>query len=677
MATHRRTFLTGRGIAIRAGGAPGPEAPAGAVRGPGYRELTRGAEYREIDLFSGTMHYWRLDRADWGACLEAMKRLGLFIVDTPIPWGVHERNAGGYDWSKERDLAAFLDQVSRAGMYAMVRPGPCVGGELAHAGLPARVLSRRDHLALTAGGMPVWLPAMPRMFPLPSHASALFRDEVAAWFGAVGEIVAPRLAPDGPVIAVQTGHEAELLARLGPFEHDYHPDALAWWHALGHGEPPRAWDPDDAERCAAWVQFREVYLARTLDWLGAALDAASVRGIARIHDLPWADPGTAGLPGSTDVQAALGPDSAGGMRISHRVLAYETWRRRALYLAGAAEPLPYAQEVPVGGPAWSVPIPDAGTGAGMDPQSSMLGLLAAGVRGLGLSMAVARDRWYGAPISEQGTLRDHAGWLQRLLAALAEVGWTGLRRETPVAVIACRVDAGFALASSVAGPMLPLLDAAIGPGLRHGAALGRDADAMAQRSWLEAVERALALAQVPYVIVDQECPVERLARFRAVVVPTLDRVPRATWRRLRALANRGVVVVLGPGKPTRDEHGRSLGSDGALPTRAGLIRRESIDDLEGLADDLAELAGELPDAVADLWLAAEQADVDCSLFVDQAGAPRVLFVGNRADEDVIADVIVPGGTVLVEPLTDHELMVEGDTVDIALEPQQVRMFLIG
>lgn len=632
------------------------------------------------------MHYWRLDRADWGACLEAMKQLGLSIVDTPIPWGVHERHAGRYDWSKERDLAAFLDQVGRAGMYAMIRPGPCVGGELAHAGLPARVLARRECLALNAAGVPVWLPALPRMFPLPSHASAVFQDEVAAWFAAVGEIVAPRLAPEGPVIAVQTGHEAELLARLGPFEHDYHPDALAWWHALDRGEPPRAWAPDDADlagRCAAWIQFREVYLARTLGWLSAALDAAGVRGVARIHDLPWADPGTAGLPGPSAVQAALGPDGTGGMRTSHRVLDYETWRRRALFVAGAAQPLPYVQDVPVGGPAWSVPVPDTGAGAGMDPQSSVLGLLAAGVRGLGLSMAVERDRWYGAPISEVGTPRGHARWLQRLLAALAEVGWTGLQRETPVAVIACRVDAAFALASSAAGPMLPLLDAVLGPGLRHGAAVGRDAGALAQRRWLEAVERALALAQVPYVIVDQECPIERLARFRAVVMPTLERVPRATWQRLHALAGRGVVVVLGPDKPTRDEHGRALGSDGALPARAGLIRNESIADLEGLADDLAELAGELPDAVADLWLAAEQADVDCSLFVDQAGDARVLFVGNRADEEVTADVIVPRGTVLVEPLTGQAFTAAGadvdggDVVDIGLEPQQVRMFFIG
>lgn len=672
MATSRRTFLTGRGIAIRLTGAQALGRPVDAHGRPHpgpHGRADHDTSYTELDLVSGAVHYWRLDRADWRACLTAMKQLGLRIVDTPIPWGVHERRAGRHDWSKERDLAAFLDQVARAGMYAIVRPGPHAGGELTGDALPARIRARAELLALSGRGTPVWIPAAPRMFPLPSHAAAGFQEEVGAWYAAVGEIVAPRLAPDGPVVAVQLGHEAQMLDRVGAFEHDYHPDALAWWREhSGHDEAPRAWDAADAARCVDWIMFREVYLARTMRWLGEAMDRAGVHGIVRFHGLPWTDPGRIDLPG---VQAALGTNGSAGMRVDARAVGYETCRRRALYLVGSADPLPIASDVPAGGPAWGVPALEPTPE--ISQQSLLLGLLAAGVRGFDLHMAVERDRWYGAPISEVGETREPTPWIQRLLAALADVEWTGLRRDVPIALIAARADARFAAATSTLGPMLPLLRTLTGSALFHGTALGRDAGAADQRRWMEAVERALAVAQVPYVIVDETCAVEHLARFRAVVVPTIDRVRRDTWRNLHALAGHGKIVIVGPGKPTRDERGQPLGADATLPAKAGMIRTASADDLEGLADDLAAVAGDLPD----LWITAEQTDVDCSVFVDGGGVARVLFVGNRGGGDITADVLVPAGTVLIDPLGDEELTagVEG-TVDVPLAPQQVRMFVI-
>jgi beta-galactosidase len=44
----------------------------------------------EVPLHSGAMHYWRLERDAWRPGLEEIKNLGLPIVDTYVPWGVHE-----------------------------------------------------------------------------------------------------------------------------------------------------------------------------------------------------------------------------------------------------------------------------------------------------------------------------------------------------------------------------------------------------------------------------------------------------------------------------------------------------------------------------------------------------------------------------------------------------------
>lgn len=663
METHRRSFLTERGIAVRQPDAGNGEPAAALHRRP--HGVPAGNGYTELDLIAGAVHYWRLDRADWRACLTAVKQLGIDIVQAVVPWSVHERRAGKYDWSKDRDLAGFLDRVDRAGMYAVVCPGPIAGGELGGLGIPARVLGRADLHALTARGTTAWTPAAPRMVPVPSFAASGFRAEVTAWLAAVGEIVAPRLAPDGPVIGVHVGHEAQLVARLGPFEHDYHPEALGWWRELAGDEaPPRAWDPDDAGRCARWMRSREVYLERTLAWLAAALDDAGVRDIVRFHDLPWSEPGTFDLPGA---QAALGAGGLVGMNAGHRAADAATARRRALYLAGSAAPLPFAPRVAVGGPALAVPAP------GDASRDALLALLAAGVRGFGLSMAVERSRWYGAPVSEMGELQEPAGWLGRLLGTLADVEWSRLRRHAPVALVATRADLRFGAASCAAGALGPIAGALLPPGSLAGAALGRDADAVSQQRWVDAVERALCLAQIPYLIVDESCPVERLARFRAVILPTAARVSRDTWQRLHALAGRGTVVVIGPERPARDERDQPLGDAAALPPRVGLIRAGSAEDLDGLADDLGAVAGELPD----VWITAEQTDVDCSLFVDPEGAPQVLFTGNRSPDPVIADVVVPAGTALFDALTDEELGAADDgIVDVPLGPHEVRMFLV-
>jgi beta-galactosidase len=650
--THRRSFLTQRGITV-----------------PGRGEPDREPD-REIDLVCGAIHYWRLDRADWSACLAATRKLGVHVVQVAIPWSVHERGAGKHDFGKARDLAAFLDQVDRNDLHAVVGPGPLVGGELAGAGIPARVLERAELQALTARGTPAWIPMAPRMMPLPSFAARGFQEEVRAWFAAVGAIVAPRLAPDGPVIGVHVGHQAQLVGRLGPYEHDYHPDALRWWHELaGDQAPPRAWDAGDPGRASRWMRFREVYLARTLAWLVAALEDAGVRDIARFHDLPWSEPGAFDLPGA---HAALGPGGVVGMDVDHRPVDAAALRRRALYLVGSGAPLPMAASVAVGAPALGVPIPSDPGDPGEAARRTLLALLAAGVRGFGLSMAVERSRWYGAPVSEVGEPQAAAAWLGRVLGALADVGWTGLRRDVPVAVLVSRADRRFGQASSAAGPLAPIL-AALMPGAPVDSAMAGDAGAIAQQRWLDAVERALCGAQIPYLLVDETCSLDAMARFRLLVAPTGARVDRDTWQRLHALSARGVIVVIGPERPTCDEHDVPLGEAGALPPRVGLIRAGSADDIQGLADDLAGVAGDLADA----WITAEQTGVDCSMFADPDGVPQVLFVGNRRADERIADVIVPEGTMLVDVLTDDELGADADgIVDVSVGPYEVRMFFI-
>src|SRR5205807_1338813 len=92
-----------------------------------------GAEHR---FLSGEVHYWRLDRADWPAVLDAVADLGFEAVSTYVPWVVHD----GGDFEGANDIEAFLALVHERGLKAMVRIGPNGGAELETSGWPRRIL---------------------------------------------------------------------------------------------------------------------------------------------------------------------------------------------------------------------------------------------------------------------------------------------------------------------------------------------------------------------------------------------------------------------------------------------------------------------------------------------------------------------------------------------------------
>jgi beta-galactosidase len=604
---------------------------------------------RHVPFYAGAMHYWRLDPADWPACLAAIASLGLTLVETYVPWGVHEVEAGRYDWKGPCDLRAFLDEAARAGLGVVLRPGPHVNAELTYFGFPERIVRDPDIQARGAHGGPVWLPAPPRAFPVPSYASAKLHEEVADWYAAVTQVIGDRLAPDGPVVAVGVDNEAQMFFRLGAYDHDYHPDAVAWWQREHPelGEAPRAWDPARAAACVAWVRFKARYLAHALGRFAIALDAAGLGGVARYHNAPPGEPWLQSLqPLERAVRGPVGIDVYSPRRDLAKV------RRRGLHLAGTAHPIPLVPEAGCGFVPWLPPIDEPeDLDHGARARDVLIALLAAGARGFDLFMAVDRERYYGAPIDEQGHPRPSAAWIRALTSSLAAIDWPSLRAPARVALVLSRCDYRFAQASSVAEPMTPILLEALGLGPGGLAELGRDDAAVLHRRWFDACADALDAARVPYVIVDEDAPIDRLRGYAAVVAPTLDRVDRGLWRALRTLADEHAVVVYGPHAPTRDELGAPLGDDLAPPRRAGRIRAGSLDDLAGLADDLASLAGDPPAE----WIAERPAGVTATPFADPDGRVRAVAVTSIAARAVSAELVAPPHAAVRDAATGERL----------------------
>ncbi len=665
MASHQRSRFTDSGILVSS------TAPGG------------GTHTTECDVFAGAVAYWALDSRHWSPVLASMRTLGFTAVTVPVPWGIHDRGDQGYDFSGNRDLGVFLDRIAAAGLWAIVRPGPLLEVGVSYAALPERLLQRSDLYAVSGRGGPVWLPSMPRMFPLPSLASTGFHHQIGQWLIAIGEIVGPRSAPYGPVVALEIGGaEVGHVLQCAAYEIDYHPDALVWWREFrllfpnskhdSDDEPPRAWDRAATSTCARWSAFRHHYLRRYLGIMQRAIAAAGLESLPRFSSIPEGNPGHM-IVGS--IQAAI--DGPAALTVGHLPSDRDRVRRRGLLLANSARPLPLASSMAFGSPAMALPIDAA------EQRRSILELLSAGLRGFSLTWAADAPRWHGAPIDTSGVIVPQADWTKRLLRALDDSGWTKLRRYSPVAVVVSRADMRHAMASATAlAPLRTLAHRALAAEFIDDVQLGRDSGALEYQRWLSAVLSALDLNQVPYALVDEDCSEDMLANYAALISPTLDRVDRGLWNRLCSLAQQGQTVVIGPGLPTRDEFEQPL-SIGQLPTRIGRIRADSLTDLDGLADDLLSLAGDL----ADEWIASEQSDVDCSVFYasepspDQAATPsrpRILFVSHRHRRPVRAEVFAPGQAQLTDAVDGSNYTASSQgIIEIPLAPRAVRMFYIS
>src|ERR1700686_3137412 len=86
-----------------------------------------------LPLWAGAMHYWHHSPYTWRAALRAMRAMGLRLVDTYVPWGVHETAPGEYDFGRRDarlNVARFLEMAHEVGLRCVLRPGPHINAEL-------------------------------------------------------------------------------------------------------------------------------------------------------------------------------------------------------------------------------------------------------------------------------------------------------------------------------------------------------------------------------------------------------------------------------------------------------------------------------------------------------------------------------------------------------------------
>jgi hypothetical protein len=103
----------------------------------------------------------------------------------------------------------------------------------------------------------------------------------------------------------------------------------------------------------------------------------------------------------------------------------------------------------------------------------------------------------------------------------------------------------------------------------------------------------------------------------------------------------------------------------------GKIREGSLDDLPGLATDLASLAGELPDA----WTIERPDNVRAFAHANASGTVQVVFVISDAPKPTTAVLLTGDATMLRDPFSGEQIRIAGGRATISLPTRGVRMLL--
>jgi beta-galactosidase len=647
-----------------------------------------------LPLWAGAMHYWRHPPGEWRACLEAMRAMGLRLVDIYVPWGVHETAPGAYDFGERDpalDVAAFLELAHAIGLRCVLRPGPHINAELTFFGLPERIVWDERCQARTPGGHPVVLPIVPVAFPVPSYASDAFLEETSRWYRAVGKAVAHLRWPDGPIVLLQVDNEGALYFRDGQYDQDYHPDAIrafrgflqakyrkslpalrsAWQDetlAFDAVDPPRRFDARETRHLARhvdWAEFHEELLSTAMERMAAALVDAGLDGVPTTHNLPLGESATPLNPARMTAIDLVGLD------YYHRATPAEHWSilRRTTELAcrceGRERPA-FGAEVGAGFPPFFAPLDE------LDSMYALVCAMAYGLRGFNLYMAVERDRWIGAPIDPHGRPRPMAESYRRLLAALDRTAFHTLRRRAPVRLVVPRALRRLARATHAFGPLTPALFNVAGAGWRESVIerdFGLDAPpVIAAEAYLRAFERALHARGVPFAYAGGETVEHSTVGARWIVCASAGGLKPHLVDSLHAAADKGAIITMGPRAPELDGAMRPL----KRPVDVSGFEIEPLDDV-ARAD---VLVGRRIDELGLPTWPTDPIDAHVAVHEDERGVPRVVFVMNPTDRDLVVRVSLAGVGALEDALGGERVARAGGAFEVSVASRVARLMTV-
>lgn len=660
-----------------------------------------------VPLISGAVHYWRLDRKVWGMALDLALEMGFSIVETYIPWSVHEISQGQFDFGTvdpRKDIDAFMHLCEDKGLHLIARPGPHINAELTYFGYPKRIIADAGIQARTSYGTPAILPVFPRMFPVPSYASNRLYGELETYFNALQPILRRHIHPKGCVIAIQSDNEMSHFFRVDPYDLDYCHDAIDLYRTFLRGkyrsigrlndayrsgyrffkeiDPPRRFDAatmEDLPRHLDWAEYKEEYLVRAHKRIVKIQKKLNIKGIPVMHNYPMeANRPPLNIPRTEAAIDIQGVDLYAGKT------DYAFVKRSVLFTAGMSR-LPSFPEFASGCyPCWK-PIDLE------DQRFTTLVTLMFGAKAINFYMLVERERWYGSPITRDGRIReDRFAFYRDLNRILDETGLLGLERECDVILLEGRDYTRLESLTSALSPIsqMFLSMAGIPTGdlcLEDDFGFGGPPQ-IEHRRLFDASLAELSRRSIPFVLGDTEMTLPSLLRYRLAVVNSFAFMDGPAQERLADYVKQGGTLLMGPVVPALDAsmrpctvlkdlavagepEGHGVGSPEVLRAGKGriVLHRGEAGDFPGRTlAPVVEMLGIEPSFKT-------EAPVEWSLF---RGEKTILFLVNPTEGAVETALSFDATVRLEDQWTGEEIGAAGLTV-IPIGPFTVRMFEVA
>ncbi|CAG9760578.1 unnamed protein product [Ceutorhynchus assimilis] len=162
---------------------------------------------KNMTIYSGAIHYFRIPRAYWRDRLRKLRAAGFNTVETYIAWNLHEYQSGVFDFggggSEMEDflyLEEFLKTAQEEDLFAIVRSGPFICAEFEFGGFPSFILRDGDSLVVR-------------------KSNELYMNYVSRWFNVLMPVLAKhQFTKGGPIIMFQVENEYALT---GYADHAY------------------------------------------------------------------------------------------------------------------------------------------------------------------------------------------------------------------------------------------------------------------------------------------------------------------------------------------------------------------------------------------------------------------------------------------------------------------------
>ncbi len=643
-----------------------------------------------IPLISGSLHYFRVPKQYWRLALDGLKRLGVGIVQSCVPWSFHQESGGDLTFSgdNERDLPAFLEAVQGAGLYASLSVGPSVNAELTGFGIPQDVLWDEQCQARSSQGAPVMVPALPRVFPAPSFASSAFLSEAQLWLEGVAQVLAPFAFPKGPVILLELD-TASFHFRDALYDQDYHPDAITAYRAfiqarygsvgelrnvygdsglsIENLKPPERLSAHSAQglvRHLDWAEFQEHSLAVAVDRFRKSLNYRHLAELpvclAQPKSAPHAVIDPALLSESVNLTGqnfGAVSDPRGRRKILHQTSALVT---RAQHRGTPA----FATELSAGSP------PQLGLRSDSEAEFAALTALAYGVNAFNIYMAVERDRWIGAPVGQRGQSRPGFEFWQRLLAAIQETELCALTRKVEVHVVVPRSYLRLCRTLNALGPLnLGVLsqlggepdDAATEDALGLNHPVIQDVE-----QFLRTLEAALERAGIPYAVCSDDNFDFAVNHGRWTLIASTGSLPAQLLQKIATAIQLGRALSVGPHDPVRDERWKPI-TPGLAVSQGSSTLPVWIGSEPKLIQDAVKIFANLPDVFCTL----ADSPAHTTLFHDPSEQLRVGFAMNA--DPFPKDALFSSLNAAVDVITKEAFESLAGKVRVPLAPKSARM----